>query len=90
MISLATLVFAYADAGDLFWLFILAVCAWGAYQHMKERHDEAELRKQDPAAWVELQRLQHEKEKMEHERKQSVLNIGGTIGGMLLNRFLKR
>jgi hypothetical protein len=88
MFTFATLIFASAG-GDILWLLLLIICACGAYSEIKKWHDEQALRKQDPATYLALQKLELEKEKMEHERKQSVLNIGGAIGSTLLNRFLK-
>lgn len=66
-------------------VLLLGIVAWAAIAFMKSQRD-AEIRKADPAAWVELQKIEHEKRRMRHEGAKKAAGLGVMIARILVKK----
>jgi hypothetical protein len=64
------------DLGSFVFLVIVAICV---IAHFCKKEEERKLRESNPEAWVRLKELEHEKEKMKHDRNKTCANIGTAI-----------
>ncbi|HEV3385972.1 MAG TPA: hypothetical protein VG097_14230 [Gemmata sp.] len=64
------------DLGAVVFVVIVII---GVIARVCKEQEEKKFRESNPEAWVRLKELEHEKEKMKHERTKFCANIGTAI-----------
>ena len=72
----------------LFVLFMIGAALKGIKAHSEKRESE-QLRRANPHAWVELQRMQHERQMIENHRKHEYGRVGVNVGLWVLKNMFK-